>query len=529
MADTWPPDGLIGKSTTVTLRLSMFGPEQYRCPASDALKAHGLRPRVRPAWKPEVLDPFPYGPFMAAADELDRLAYEPTSCPSDGRRQRALHDGVRQWTRHALLMYRKAFPVGSDPNSALHLAASPWVYRYQQAADDARTATEYRITAWGRCLESLNGRRRELRLPVANRLRIRSDAERAIAALVAAEGNPDPRLEDVRVVQFTLSDGQTSLIFQGSRAEALALYRKDGAPAVRALLDSQEYRPGTACASCAIAPVCPELPKAAGLLGLADRSRPRRSWSSTTGRGHRGCPARGYLRGLRLPADDAVERGAAAQRGRAVHAFLAEQHGQQSRTPCTPRIPADWVPEGYQLPEGERQLGADLLRHHAEVCPLRTAEPQSEMQIEPRLVFDDVAADLLVLADPDLLYRNEGSWVWRETKTSASDRPRRDVMAAYPQLALAVKIISSGALSGLPAHGRVELELLRPAGADLRTLDPFAPTTLAAAEAVLREQAEGWHRETLFEAVPGPECAHCEVAKWCSVRQPQRTRLKEAQ
>lgn len=518
MTENWPPEGLIGKATAVTLRLSMFGPERYRCPASDVLKARGLRPLARPAWKPEVLDPFPSGPFMAAADELDRAADESPSRPPSGDRQRPMHDGVLQWTEHALRMYKAAFPTGTG----LHLAAKPWVYKHQRAAFGGRAAAEYRITAWGRCMESPDGRRRELRLPVVNRLRARSDAERAIAALVAAEGSPDPRLEEVRVVQVALSDGATDPVFVGSRAEARDLYRKEGVPAVRALLGSREYRPGTACVSCAIAPLCPALPKTAGLLGVVDRSRPRRSWSSTTGRGHRSCPARGYLRGLRLPADDAVERGAAAERGRAVHAFLAERHDRQPRTPCTPEIPADWAPEGYRLPDEELQLGADLLRHHAEVCPLHTAEPHSEVRIEPRLAFDDTAADLLVLADPDLLYRSEGSWVWRETKTSASDRPRRDLMAAYPQLALAVKIIGTGALPGTQARGRVELELLRPAGADLRIIDPFAPATLAAAEAVLGEQVRGWHAETLFEAVPGTECAQCEVAKWCSVRQPEQ-------
>jgi hypothetical protein len=518
MAETWPPDGLAGDSSTITVRLSMFGSAQYQCPASNVLKARGLRPRFRSTWKPEVLEPFPHGPFMDAADALERPVDVPASPAPDGGRKRPLHDGVRQWTEHALRMYQEAFPA--DPN--LRLAAQPWVYRHQRAVDDGQAAAEFRITAWGRCLQSADGRQRELRLPVVNRLRARSDAERAIAALVAAEGDADPRLEEVRVVQFTLSDGRKDLVFEGTRDEALALYRKDGAPAVRALLASREYRPGTACGSCAVAPVCPALPRTTELLGLADRSRPRRSWSSTTGRGHRSCPARGYLRGLRLPTDATVERGAAAERGRAVHAFLAEQHGRQPRIPCTAEIPENWVPEGYLLPDAERQLGAYLLRHHAEVCPLRTAGLRTEVRIEPRLAIDDPAADLLVLADPDLLYQDAGSWVWRETKTSASDRPRRDLLAAYPQLALAIRIIGSGVLSGPHARGRVELELLRPDGADLRILDPFAPETRAAAEAVLREQASAWHTEMLFEAVPGPECAGCEVAQWCSVRQPDQ-------
>jgi hypothetical protein len=515
MTGNWPPDGLVGDSTVVTVRLAMFGPGRYRCPVSDALKARGLRPRERAAWKPEALESFPHGPFMAAADKMERPVDEPPPSAPRGMRGRPLHDGLRQWTEHALRMYREAFPA--DPN--LRLAREPWVYRHDRPTGNGRGTVEYRITAWGRCFESDDGRLRELRLPV-NRLRARSAAERAVAALVAAEGNSDPRLERVRVVQFSLSDGRMESVFDGTRAEALAAYRVDGAPAVRALLAGREYRPGTACAACTIAPVCPVLPRAAGLLGTADRSQPRRSWSSTTGRGHRSCPARGYLRGLRLPADDTMERGAAAERGRAVHAFLAERHGRQLRTSCTPEIPADWVPEGYRLPVEERELGAELLRHHAQVCPLHLIEPQSEIWIEPRLVFDDGAADLLVLADPDLLYQDAGSWVWRETKTSRSDIPRRDVLATYPQLALGIAIIGNGVLSGPPGRGRIELELLRPSGVDLRTLDPFAPATRAAAEAVLREQVSGWHAETLFEAVPGPECATCEMARWCSVRQP---------
>ncbi len=516
MAASWPPDGLVGDSDVIEVRLGMFGPERYRCPASDVFRARGLRPRERAVWKPEMLNPFPNGPFMDAADKLEWPVNEPPPSAPRGGRRRPLHDGVQRWTEHALRMYQEAFPA--DPN--LRLTPRPWVYRYHRPSSDGRGTVEYRITAWGRCLEHGDGRLRELRLPV-NRLRKRSAAERAVAALVVAEGNFDPRLERIKVIQFALSDGRTDTIFDGTRDEALALYRAAGAPAVRALLDSQEYRPGTACTACTAAPVCPALPRAEGLLGLADLSRPRRSWSSTTGRGHQGCPARSYLRGLRIPADDTVERSAAVERGRAVHAFLAERHGRRPHKSCTPEIPVDWVPEGYRLPDEERQLGAELLRHHAEVCPLRTAEPRSEIQTEPRLVFDDTAADLLVLAEPDLLYRDAGSWVWRETKTSASDRTRRNILATYPQLALGVRIIGGGVLPRPQAGGRVELELLHPGGVDLRILDPSAPETQAAAESVLREQVSGWHAETLFEAVPGPECATCEVARWCSARQPQ--------
>ncbi|MDT0447043.1 PD-(D/E)XK nuclease family protein [Streptomyces johnsoniae] len=514
MAGSWPPDGLVGKSRTITVRLGMFGPERYRCPASDALTARGLRPGRPAARKPEELEMFVNGPFMAAAGAIERPRGElPPAGPTTGGRP--AHDGVQRWTEHALRTYAEAFPV--DPE--LRPVRRPWVYRHRRLADSGQEEAEFHITAWGRQLESSDGRRRELRLPVT-RLRARSAVERAVAALVAAEGNADAQVENVRVVQFALADGRTDLkpLFEGTRAEALAAYRADGAPAVRALLDSREYRPGTACVSCAVAPVCPALTRAPGLLGTNDLSRPRRVWSSTTGRAHRACPARGYLRGLRLPADDAVERSPAAERGRAVHAFLAERHRRCPSTPCDHHIVSEWVPDGFRLPEEERRLGAELLRHHAEVCPLRVADSRGEVRVEPRLVFDDTAADLVVLADPDLLYQDAGSWVWREIKTSASGRPPRDVLAAYPQLALAISVVG-GALGSPRARGRVELEVLRPGGVDLRTFDPYDAETREAAETLLRGQLSGWHAETRFEAVPGPQCTACEVARWCSAGQ----------
>ncbi|MFE4358407.1 PD-(D/E)XK nuclease family protein [Kitasatospora sp. NPDC056800] len=492
----------------------MFGPEQYRCPASDVFKARGLRARERPERKPEALEPFTNGPFMAAADELERSADEPS--PSEPRRgwPRPAHDGVQQWTAHALRMYREAFPY--DPG--LSPSRTPWVYRHHGPAPEGQGDAEYRITVWGRYFESPDGRLRELRLPV-NRLRDRTDAERAVAALVTAEGTPDPRVEQIRVVQFALSDGRTASVFNGTRQEAVAAHRAHGAAAVRALLDGREFRPGSACVSCTAAPVCPTLSRTSGLLGVSNRSRPRRTWSSSTGRSHRSCPARGYLRGLRLPVDGHLERGPAAERGRAIHAYLAERHQRRPLTPCPAEIPDDWVPEGYQLPDEERRLGARLLHHHAEVCPLRVVGPGSAVRTEPKLTFEDTAADLVVLAEPDLLYQDaNGTWVWRETKTSGHDRTCRDPLATYPQLALAVRILAIGALRDGPAGGRVELEVLQPGGVDLRTLDPLAPRTRTAAEAALREQVTGWHAEDLFTAVPGPECAGCEVARWCTAR-----------
>ncbi|MFH9675063.1 PD-(D/E)XK nuclease family protein [Streptomyces sp. NPDC017405] len=500
MPGSWsPPEGVYRGSDVVTVSLGMFKDTAYRCPAADAMKARGYLPRARQERPREVLEHFALGPFM-----------KPRSGP--------LHDGLRQWSAHARSVYGAAFPP--DPSRPL-TEVDPWTYRHRLPAADHRGAGEYRITVWGRCLRSPDGTTRELRLPVH---RIGAAEPRpgqvAAAALATAEGLPGPLPERVRVVEFAVLDGRTRVLFEGTREKAVEQYRTGGGPeALSAVLDGQEYRPGPSCAGCAYLPVCPVLRKAPGLLGPDTPGRPRRTWSVTNGRSYRDCPARDHMRRLHLPAADAVERGAAAERGRAVHAYLAQRHGQGSLRPCTVDVPAHWVPAGFDLPADEQRLGRVLLRHHAAVCPLRRVRDRSDVRAEPRVVRHDDTAEVIVIAEPDLLYRDGDSWVWRETKTSARGaRPAQDLLRAYPQLALAVLLLSRGDLGGSASRARVELEILRPDGADLEIIDPTAPAHRTTAAGLVRDLTAGWHRDDDYAATPGEVCTRCEVARWCSAR-----------
>ncbi|WP_317452147.1 MULTISPECIES: PD-(D/E)XK nuclease family protein [unclassified Streptomyces] len=429
------------------------------------------------------------------------------------------HDGLVQWTEHALATYRAAFP--SHPDSPMVEEPTPWAYRHQLPSPDRRGAREYRITVWGRCLRSADGTTRELRLPV-NRLRAApsSAGHVAAAAFVLAEGRPGPKPARVRVVEFALLDGQVRVLFEGTRTEALEAYRSHGSQALAAVLDTPEYRPGSACAACPFLSACPALRKAPGLLTLDAPGRTRRTWSVTNGRNYRTCPARDHLRRLRIPAVDAIEKGADVERGRAVHAYLATRHGDGPTRPCTADIPERWVPEEYELSEQDRALGALLLSRHAAVCPLRQVRDRSDVRPEARVVRYDSTADVVAIAAPDLLYRDGGSWVWRETKTSLAERRGRvPLLERYPQLALGVALIARGDLGGDSSGSRIELETLRPGGADLEIVDPFDPGTRTAADKVLKELTDTWHGDSRFEATPGKECARCEMARWCSAKQ----------
>ncbi|RPK56832.1 PD-(D/E)XK nuclease superfamily protein [Streptomyces sp. ADI96-02] len=515
MSQPWlPPDGVRRNSQCITVSAGMFKKSGFRCPAADALKARGYRPVAEESRRRERLEHFTLGPFMAACDARNR----PSASAAAPNRSRTvpLHDGLRAWADHGLAKYDAAFPA--DPLRPLSEAPERWTYRHRPSGPEAGGAEEYRFTVWGRCLASPDGKHRELRLPVH---RIGRDAPPegfvAATALVLAEGTPGPLPEHVRVVEFALLDGGTRELFSGSRSQALARYRAHGPGALAEILNGQEYRPGSSCVDCSYLGVCPALRSAPGLLGIETAGRPRRTWSVTNGRNYRACPARDHMRRLRLPTADAVERKATAERGRAVHAYLADRHSRGVPRPCRAEVPEQWVPDGFDLPDHERALGAILLRRHAAVCPLRCVRDGSDVRTEPRVVRHDTAADVVVLAEPDLLYRDRDSWVWRETKTSATERrPDGRLLEVYPQLALAVMLVARGDLGGSPGRARVELEMLRPGGADLEIIDPFAPAHRDTAEQVVRTMVTAWHGDDLYEPAPGRPCGRCEVARWCS-------------
>lgn len=516
MSHPWlPPDGVNRTSQVITVSVGMFKRREFRCPAADALKARSYLPLQPEPRRRERLEHFALGPFMAACDARNRHSAPTATATQSRSRATPLHDGLRSWAEHGMTTYDAAFPT--DPSRPLSEVAERWTYRYRPSRPDAQSAEEYRFTVWGRCLASVDGAHRELRLPVHRLGRDLPPAGFvAAAALVLAEGAPGPLPEHVRIVEFALLDGRTRELFAGSRAQALAHYREHGPGALAAILNGQEYRPGASCSECPYVRVCPALRAAPGLLGIEATGRPRRTWSVTNGRNYRACPARDHMRRLRLPTADSVERAATAERGRALHAYLADRHSHGFPRPCTAEIPEQWVPDGFDLPEHERALGVRLLCRHAAVCPLRCVKDGTDLRTEPRVVRHDTAADVVVIAEPDLLYRDAGSWVWREIKTSAIERrSSRALLELYPQLALAVLLVARGDLGGTPARARVELEVLRPGGADLEIIDPFVPANRTAAEQVLRKMVSEWHRDDHYVPVPGRSCKRCEVARWC--------------
>ena len=94
--------------------------------------------------------------------------------------------------------------------------------------------------------------------------------------------------------------------------------------------------------------------------------------------------------------------------------------------------------------------GSRMLANHADLCPYTEAGQITEVRVEPTLAVHDTDANVIVIAKPDMLYMEDGAWVYREIKTR--QRPLRSSVRTcsgdFPQLALATVLMAENALGG---------------------------------------------------------------------------------
>jgi hypothetical protein len=563
----WP--GMTGPTNHVRVGTRSVG--EGTCPDFLAAKAHpALWPAERLRARKEKLDTFPLGVLNAALDEIEingatvaqavGRAVEETE--QEGKR---LHPGVLTWARTAVDRYLAGVARYQDQDRPGIPATVPvrdyWVARQDHRSSGGRLWEMY---AYGRRYESPDGSVREIRLlhygiidplqPIqerqaqeeeswADRKQAERPGQEAIAAYSAAFGVPSPwprrwskpfrpsrvahsdagSVRMVRVVQVGLADGNHHLVFEGTPAEAKRKYDADGAGQVRRAVTRGTPQPGGGCAQCKLRTVCQALPPLPGILGITDPGAPPRTWSATSGRYYQTCPAQDHLYRLRLPRDG--EYSESAVRGQAVHAWLGRAHGGPGRIPCTmqdiPPAPDDWAAGGWHVTGKEARRGALMLASHAEMCPFHRAGRLGEVRVEPLLAVHDTAANVIVTARPDVLYLEDGAWVWHEVKSRVRP-PRRgtDLLEEFPQLALGMILLAENLLEGKPARTRVELELLYPDSSDMVLFDPNDPAHLARAREVIHGLAAPWHADETAAPRPGGHCGTCPVRQWCPASLP---------
>ncbi|MFB7272106.1 PD-(D/E)XK nuclease family protein [Streptomyces sp. NPDC056244] len=472
--------------------------------------------------------------------EFDRLSLEEalTKWRHDSRRRP--HPGLVQWTEHAVRGYLAAVAESAP----LAPVSRQWARQRTDLEDGVPVVHE----------ETVTGRRyegdgiRELRIPRIKSVDRRSGgrtegelAETALAAAVLADARPvlssrwkpEQRLTlgrftptaHVRVVEIGCVDASRNILFEGTPEEAHHRYVRTADERVRAVKAGGGYHPGQECGTCELVDVCPAVPSRPGFLGVDSPPAQRRSWSMTTARTYRTCPARAHFRDLFLPGADAAEDSAATVRGQAVHAAIEELHGRSPVRACVstdaPATSERWRVGRWEVSGFQARLGTQMVGDHALVCPLDGLPGDAQVYPERSLVVHDPEADVVVVAKTDLLYRRTDTWFLRETKTIRS-LDESDPLVIYPQLALALLLAREGAVPGTTEDGatgcRVELERLTGSGPVVTELDGDDGELLAQARQIVTDHATPWHADEEYVANPGKHCETCPFSQWCPDR-----------
>lgn len=449
--------------------------------------------------------------------------------------RRPVHGGLRAWVRHAVAQYLEAHLLLQEKDCLSLVPVKPkWVVQYPR--DTGGGAPVLEVSAWGRRYCSADRQVRELRLLRRRSVkdRERDDVEVATALYVLAQGRatrgltrfdvPHVLVDAVerscrlRVVEIGCEDGSVNVLDDVDVDEAQRRYQEFGQSRASAVVRGGGQRnPGSSCQKCKLIDGCPALPRADGILGVAERRRQRRTWSVTNGRTYVRCAAQEYLTRLNLPRNSAVEYGEPARRGQAVHAWIERNHRRRPVRACT----AVEVPDGdswqvgrWQVAGSQALLGAQMIGDHALVCPLHHLPLDTPVDVERTVTAFDADANVVVIAKIDLVYRDGAAWVLREVKT-AERADEGDPLARYPQLSLGLLLLAHDVLGDGSASGRVELERLTPAGPAVERFHPTNTDHVEKARQVVHDLAAGWHADTAARAQPGPECRRCAVARWC--------------
>lgn len=529
---------LVGDRSVV--RIGTRAAEEGTCPDKLAAKAFpAVYPRQRPRQGNKFLADFPLDAVVTVLDDVEirGLSRHEAIARLERDARPPLHPGLARWAGNAAGGYLDAI-AGLDTPATV-LVPDYWAVRQ---VSGGRTWEAY---AWGRRYQSPDGLVREhrfLRFGEADAER-RDKSQVAIAAYATAFGVPaawpdpwqepfrlrsgeHPAVEHVRVVEVGLDGGPPAVLFKGTPGEALALYAAEARDDLRDLIRGGTPKPGDACAGCKLITACEEIKRIPGLLGITDPKARQRTWSVTNGRSYQQCPAQDHLARLHLPKQD--EYGPAAVRGQAVHEWLRESHSGPLHPACTVRdIPStvdDWSAGRWSVTGEEARNGARMIASHADLCPFGRAGQITEVRVEPTIAVLDTDANVIVIAKPDLLYLEDGAWVYREVKTRTHPlRSTADTLRQFPQLALATLLLAQDALPGKREGSRVELEWLTPGSGDVLLIDPNDPAQVIQAREVIHELAAPWHSDKTMPARPGPHCAGCPVRRWCPDAQTEET------
>lgn len=530
------PPGTDGDTRLVRTSLPLVRNDPRDCPLGSAVRARPLVQQSPKRSRRKPVEDFALGPVMAALDAVEFDGTSPEAALAGISRVRTYTPGHVSWARKAVYAYLAARQRSETERSIAGRPATlpvraEWTSCEELREPDARGALRYERTAWGRRYSSEGGGERELWLPSFNSLKHDRPAEEITeAASVLAIGTPS-RAEfgdihrpvpgsttlphRVRVVGVGCGDGEYGVLADWDTARVEREFAAHARPALARTVTGTTTNPGSACVRCEALTGCTGLPRTPGLLGVPGPRRPRkrRSVSASDLRAYDRCPAFFHLTRV-LHLKSPTPENEPIRRGRAVDAWLNQQHLKGC---CANAALPEGLPE---LAPNEQPVALAMIAEHMRACPLDELGPDEEVQVQKRLTAYDPELDTVIVADPDLLYTRYGGWIWHETKTASSPLwEGRPLLESYPQLALAVLMMSHGVPGGDPRRSLIELEVLYADGSRCLEVDPGDPDTVTEARQVISRLAAAWAVDETYAPQPGDSCGGCEMLGHCAAGQ----------
>jgi hypothetical protein len=503
---------------------------EHSCPRFGYLKARPRIDRIRTGgWVAKARwESFTLGAIQDASDRLEFEAAEVESALQQMRTDSRLHPAHVQFAEHGVRTYleahRRAEPQGLIPVRSYWVSQQPGEQRL------------WELYAWGRRYRTADGTLREHRfLRQSSKAHTgKTPGQIAVAAYVTAFGaeaawpetwgNPfvlatsaGPLPERVRVVDVSLADGSVEVLFDGSPDDVREYFAAHGRTHVAAVARGGKREPGSNCLDCKEFTICEQVHRLPGVLGASSPGAPPRTVSVSDLRTYAQCPAQAHARRLNLPREG--EYDARAALGQAVHDWL-DQHHREGHLGCAradlPSPGEAWIPQKWAQASSLEHEGRAMLGRHLEICAFTAAYTIDVVWTEPTLVFHDADASTLVIAKADMVYREDGSWVWREVKTTQKRRLGfAHVLRDIPQIALAVVLLSMKALGPDAGRSRVELEILTPDSSDIVLFDAQDPELVASCRQIVHDLTLPWRSDETLAPSPGSACTRCPTARWC--------------
>ncbi len=538
------------------------GEERWECPTQIAVKA---RPTVQVDRDPSVRPTYP--PFHSFALGLARdaayavmasgadpeVALEQVCATSTGDVADAAREVAREALQGYLIAVARLRDTGELPAETVvrEFFAADEPDRGGFAAPPGQIDVRVEWSAWGLLHVSRDGADREYHVLTWEQAgtRRREPAYLAVYARVAADAvmkqegslwrerwpaapSQPGAAQRVRVREIGMLDASDALLLDITADEARERFADVVSERVH-VLGGGAFNPGGRCASCPVRYECPGIARMPGVLGVAGPALWTRALSPGDLTTTRTCTWQVHLeRELSLPRARR-ETTEAMVRGTHLHSWLEHAHGRL--VPCSAEdlpLPGEGLGDVAELLGWDEQAYAALrpfLMQHVAVCPLQREDIVAAYP-EQSLTAWDTDVDVVMSTRADLVVELADGYLVRETKSVGAhhEMPQTaaEIFERYPQVAVTLCMLADGLdpVAGTVVDesrtARIEVEILRPDGHEVRGFDTTDAEAVLVARATIAEPID-----TLLyspaEPTVGRHCAWCPVSRWCSAYRAQ--------